>query len=728
MSLSLELPNKISVSDLCDLLDTYLDPTQVKEVYRAYLFSAEAHEGQMRKTGEAYIFHPLAVTYLLGLMHMDVQTLCAALLHDVIEDTHISKEKLAKEFGDKVAELVDGVSKLSSVQFQTREQAQAASFQKMLLAMSRDIRVIIIKLADRLHNMRTLNAMSSEARHRIARETLEIYAPLANRLGINIMCIELEELSFAILYPWRYQVLEHRLHRLQSKRNDMFVTIQNTLEERLHNHHINAKILKRGRHYYGIYCKMQEKKGAISIDKRKTFSQVTNMCVFGIIVDTTDACYRTLGVVHNIFKPICERFKDYIAIPKANGYQSLHTILFSSEGLLIEVQIRTAAMHELSEIGIIAHGWHKLDQRNEPSSQIVARQQHTQKWLTDLINLHESVSDAADFFNYFKAGLISEDVYVFTPQGKIMQLPHGATALDFAYAIHSDVGHQCIAAKVDNQYVSLSAPLSSGQTVEVITATWARPNPSRLNIVVTARARYAIRQFLRNLQRDEAILLGKRMLDRELSGYSLSIDKLTEQQQAHLLKTFKLESSEKLLIEVGLGNIIATLVAHHIEPHTSLPAHLPFEGSASKPLIIKGTGGILVNLSRCCYPIPGDEIVGFLRKGRGIIIHRSTCKKVIDLRHSQEQLLPVEWEDHVEGEFVVEIRVEVRDKRGVLAAVASAITHMGSNIESVSNDKRDGINSMIKFCIAVKDRNHLASIVRHLRRLEMVIRIHRSKH
>jgi len=726
MPLSLTLPGKVSISDLCDLIVFYLDPCQVREIYRAYLFGAEAHEGQTRKTGEPYIFHPLAVAYLLGLMRMDTQTLCAALLHDVIEDTGISKEKLTTEFGEQVAELVDGVSKLSSMQFPTREQAQAANFQKMLLAMSRDLRVIIVKLADRLHNMRTLGAMTLEAQRRIARETLEIYVPIANRLGMNTLRIELEELSFAMLYPLRYQVLDQRLQKLQSKRTDLFRTIKTTLEERLRQQQINAQVIKRDRCCYAVYHKMREKKGSVSMDKRKTFSQVTNMCAFRIIVETTDACYRTLGIIHNIYKPICERFKDYIAIPKANGYQSLHTVLFSSEGLLIEVQIRTATMHEVSEVGIIAHGWYKLD-NHEPSSQIIARQQRTKEWLKDLINLQDNASDSVDFFNYLKAGLIPEEVYVFTPQGKIIQLPQGASALDFAYAIHSDVGNQCIAAKIDNQYVSLSTPLASGQTVEVITAAWARPNPSWLNFVVSARARSAIRQFLRNLQLDEAILLGKRMLDKELATYSLTVDKLTESQRTHLLKTFKTENLDKLLIEIGLGNLIATIVAHHIDgPNVIVPPNQPLDGS--KPLIVKGAGGILVNFSRCCRPIPGDEIVGFVRRGRGIIIHAAICKKVIELRHSQqEQLLPVEWESHIEGEFLVDIRVEVRDQRGVLAAIASAIANMGSNIESVSNEKRDGINTIIKFCISVRDRNHLASIMRHLRRMEVVTRIQRSR-
>jgi RelA/SpoT family (p)ppGpp synthetase len=722
----------ILMSDVCDLLATYLQPIQVKEVYRAFLFSAEAHQGQVRRSGEPYVCHPVAVTYLLGQMRMDTQTLCAALLHDVIEDTGITKKELAEEFNQTVAELVDGVSKLSSIHFETREQAQAASFRKMLLAMNRDIRVIIVKLADRLHNMRTLGAMKPQSRRRIARETLEIYAPIANRLGMNAMRVELEELSFAALYPLRYQVLASRMKKIQESLVETLHTIKNHLTQRLNEYQIKAQVLERDRHYYGIYYKMREYKRSASPDKRKSFAQVTNICALRIIVDTVDACYRTLGIVHGLYKPLCERFKDYIAIPKINGYQSLHTVLFSHHGLLIEVQIRTAEMHEFSEAGITAYGFYHLNENNHATSQPLNNhpQQRASEWLRGLLEMPKSSGDCFEFLEQVKTDLFPEEVYVFTPKGKIMQLPKGATAIDFAYAIHSDVGNQCSAAKVNNQYVSLATKLMSGQTVEIVTATWARPHPHWLDFAVTARARSYIRHFLKDMKSSQAVRLGKRLLDQELANYSLSVDKLSPAQQDILLTTFKLESLESLLADIGLGNRMALIVAHSLAPtQVDSQSFTSSTGEGIKnPLFIKGSEGVLVNFAHCCRPIPGDEIVGFVSTGRGIIIHQATCQHVAKyLQHQSEKILAVEWEKGIEGEFLVDIRVEVQDKRGVLAKVAKAISAMGSNIEHVSNESREGLFSFLKFRISVKNRAHLAAIMRHLRRLEVVNRIQRWK-
>ena len=728
MPVPLVLP-RLLISDLCDLLETYLEPQQIKEVYRAYLRSAEAHEGQKRKSGEPYIFHPIAVANILGQMQMDTQTLCAALLHDVIEDTGISKEKLELEFGEAVAELVDGVSKLSSMQFETREQAQAASFRKMLLAMSRDIRVIIVKLADRLHNMRTIGAMKPTARRRIAGETLEIYAPIAYRLGMNAVRIELEELCFITLYPLRYQVLAQRMQKVYNKRADIFQNFKTTIEQAISQSSINAKVVKRKKHYYGIYHKMREIKGPTSVDKRKSFSQVTNAGALRIIVNNVDDCYRVLGVVHGIYKPICERFKDYIAIPKVNGYQSLHTVLFSSHGLLIDIQIRTTAMHELAEHGITAYGLYQfnkdLDCPHEATSYITRRR--TNEWLHSLLDIQQSASDSREFLEHVKIDLFPDEVYVFTPQGKIMQLPKGATAIDFSYAIHSDVGNKCIAVKIDNQYASLSTPLVSGQTIEVLTTTWARPNPSWLDFAVSARARSHIRHFLRNLQYDEAILLGKRMLDKELTAYSLSVDKFSEKQRSGLQTAFNVDKLDALLAEIGLGNRMALIVARQFDPMLEKSTEQLPANRTPKPLIIKGTEGILVNFSRCCRPIPGDEIIGFVSSGRGIIIHTATCKNIAEYRYRPEKLLAVEWEAGIVGDFFVDIRVDVQDKRGVLASVAAALSNMGSNIEHVANENREMGYSTIKFCISVRNRDHLATIMRHLRRLENVARIQRRK-
>ena len=723
-------PPRLLVSDLCELLGTYLPASQIREVYHAYLFSAEAHDGQVRKTGEPYIYHPLTAAYILAQMQMDTQTLCAALLHDVIEDTNISKEKLASEFGQSIAELVDGVSKLSSMHFETREQAQAASFRKMVLAMSRDIRVIIVKLADRLHNMRTLDAMKPESQRRIARETLEIYAPITQRLGMNAMRIELEELSFATLYPQRYRVLAHHLKIMYQKRANSFGTIQKTIYECLAKHGIKANVEQRKRHSYSIYYQMREKKGNQSVDKRKTFAQVTNFCALRIIVDSIDSCYRTLGAIHNIYKPLCERFKDYIAIPKINGYQSLHTVLFSPHGFLIEIQIRTAKMHEFSEAGITADTLPDdsektaADNPNKPCYHL--SHQRATEWLRELLEMQKSAGDSLEFLDHVKTDLFPEEVYVFTPKGKIMQLPKGATAIDFAYAIHTDVGNQCFATKVNNQYVPLSTPLVSGQKVQVFTADWARPNPSWLNFAVSARASSNIRRFLKNLQYDEAVLLGKRMLDKELATYCLSVDKLSDEQRTQLLETFNVNSMAELLHDIGFGKRIALVIARQFDPTLDMAIQQPAVNHQPKPLIIRGTEGVIVNFAPCCRPIPGDDIVGFTSVGRGIIIHTAACQYLNQYRHQPEKLLVVEWETGIEGEFLVDINIEVHNQPGVLASVANGLTKMGSNIEQVSNDNCEG-HSILKFGLSVRNRHHLAFIIRHLRRLENVIRIHRNR-
>ncbi len=704
---------KIFISDLCELLEKYLDTSQIKEVYRAYLFSAEAHDGQVRKSGEAYIFHPVSATYILAEMHSDTQTLCAAMLHDVIEDTGITKEKLEAEFGKQVAELVDGVSKLSTIEFRTREHAQAENFRKMLLAMNRDIRVIIVKLADRLHNMRTLGAMRPAARQRIAKETLEIYAPIANRLGINIIQSELEELSFATLYPKRYKILAYRMQKIYNQRSETFNAIKISIEKQLAKYTFNAKVYKRKRNPYRIYFNMCNKKK--SSLPNKTFLQLMNICALRIIVDNKADCYLALCAVHSLYKPMFECFKDYIAIPKSNGYQSIHTLLFSSHGMLIETQIRTIEMHKLSETGITTYGLEHFSNENDYQN---PSYQRASEWLRELLEIR--ANDSIEFLEHVKTDLFPEEVYVFTPKGEIMQILKDATAIDFAYAIHTDVGNKCVSAKIDGQYVPLSTQLSSGQTVEVFTAKWARPNPSWLNFAVSAKARSNIRHFLKNLQHDEAIRLGKHMLDKELIAYSLHVDTFNEEQITSLLKIFKCNSMEILLAEIGFGNCMALIVARQFDPTPSLPT----ETGKPKPLIIKSTENIVVNFASCCHPIPGDDIIGFISAGKGIVIHIASCKQVI--QYKVEKLQAIEWEVGIEGEFLVDIQIEVNDQQGVLANVATCITNMKSNIEHVANENNDG-RSILKFCISVKNRHHLATIMRHVRRLSSVTRIHRSR-
>ncbi|HWQ93987.1 MAG TPA: bifunctional GTP diphosphokinase/guanosine-3',5'-bis pyrophosphate 3'-pyrophosphohydrolase [Gammaproteobacteria bacterium] len=703
------------IKDLTALLETYLDPAQIAEIQRAYQFGARAHEGQQRLSGEPYIYHPLAVARILAEMHMDHQSILAALLHDVIEDTPTAKEQLVKEFGADVAELVDGVSKLTHIHFETHAEAQAENFRKMLLAMVRDIRVILVKLADRLHNMRTLGAMPLDKRRRIARETLEIYAPIASRLGMNTLRLELEDLGYASLYPMRYRILTEAVKKARGNRKEVVRKIENAIKRRLREEKLDGEVSGREKHLYSIYRKM--------LDKKLSFADVTDVYGFRIIVDTVDTCYRVLGAVHNLYKPVPGKFKDYIAIPKANGYQSLHTALFGPYGVPIEVQIRTRDMDRISEAGIAAHWLYKA---GEASS---SAQQRAHEWLRGLLEMQMNAGNSLEFLENVKIDLFPDEVYVFTPKGEIMQLPRGATVVDFAYAVHTDVGNTCVAAKIDRRPAPLSTTLANGQSVEVITSKTTRPNPAWLNFVATAKARATIRHFLKNLKRDESVELGRRLLDMELDIYELSLDKLTPARIKEVLKQYKLKTLDDLLEEIGLGNRMAQLVARSLSPEVELPgkADKKARRPSARPLVIKGTEGMVVTFAKCCWPIPGDPILGFVSAGRGIVIHTKSCKNVSEYRKHPEKWLDVQWAEKIEGEYPVEIRVEVANQRGVLATVAASIAKLGANIENVSIEEHDGMYTAITFTLAVHDRLHLARIMRRLRALPVVVRISRVK-
>ena len=707
------------ISDLCAYLESYLNPDQIQEVYRAYLFSAEAHEGQQRLTGEPYIYHPLAVARILADIQMDHQCLMAAILHDVIEDTAIGKEQVAELFGQEIAELVDGVSKLTQIDFRSKAEAQAANLRKMLLAMTRDIRVILIKLADRLHNMRTLGVMRPEKRRRIARETLDIYAPIANRLGINNWRIELEELGFAAYWPMRYEVLREAVSRARGNRKEVLGNIQTAIRGRLREEGVHGEVQGREKHLYSIYKKMR--------DKKLSFSEVVDVYAFRIVVDRIDTCYRVLGVVHNLYKPVPGRFKDYIAIPKANGYQSLHTVLFGPHGIPIEIQIRTEEMNHLAESGIAAHWLYKAG--SEASNLADAG---ASDWLKNLLELQKGAGDSMEFLEHVRVDLFPDEVYVFTPRGKIMVLPKGATVIDFAYAVHTDVGNQCVAARIDRHMVPLRSRLFSGQTVEVITSPNGNPSPAWLNFVVTGKARANIRSYLKNLQGREAVELGRRLLDQALAPYRVSVAALDTARLALLLEEFKLDSLEHLLREIGLGNRMPLLVARRLvdddESETeseSEPEQDATEKGHAPPLVIKGSEGMVVKLAKCCRPIPGDEIVGSFSPGKGIVVHRQECHNIADFRKHGDRWLEVEWAREPKGDFSTEIKVEVGNKRGVLATVAAAISGLGSNIENVSMEERDGLTSTLRFVMTVKDRKHLAHIMRRLRPIPSVLRIAR---
>lgn len=704
------------IDDLSAQIETYLEPDQVEKVRRAYSFSAKAHEGQHRLSGEPYIQHPLEVARILAGMHMDHQTLVAAILHDVIEDTATAKEQIKREFGKGVAELVDGVSKLKQIEFDSYAEAQAHNFRKMLMAVAHDIRVILVKLADRLHNMRTLGALPPKKRRLIARETLEIYAPIAQRLGMNSIRLELEELGFAALHPMRNRVLSEQVKKARGHRKEIVNKIKNALKRRLQQEKLPAEIIGREKHLYGIYKKMR--------NKGLSFAEVFDVYAFRIIVDTVDTCYRVLGTVHNLYKPVPGKFKDYIAIPKANGYQSLHTVLFGPYGVSIEVQIRTKEMDDVGEAGIAAHWLYKSGEGEKTTAHKRARE-----WLRGILEIQQTAGNPEEFLEHVKVDLFPDEVYVFTPKGDIIELPRGATAVDLAYTIHTDVGNTCVGARIDRQLAPLSTPLSTGQSVEIITAPGARPNPVWLKFVVTAKARSTIRHYLKNLKHDEAIALGKRMLNLELKNFSLSFDDISPRQLATALKSFNLNDKNELLEDLGLGKRMAPLVARRLAPSPREPWKLPWKrGSASaRPLFIKGTEGMVVSFPKCCYPIPGDPILGFASAGRGIVVHHQSCKNVAEYRKEPEKWVNVEWETQVDRYFPAAIRMNVTNQRGVLATVAAAIADEGANIENVEMQDRDDRYIRLSFVIAVRDRNHLARVMHKVRGVKHVSGINRAQ-
>ena len=714
----------LTINELSKTIGTYLQPEQVNKVQLAYQFSAEAHEGQKRVSGEPYIHHPLEVAYILGDMRMDYQTLVAAILHDVIEDTPTVKTEIRKKFGKGIAELVDGVSKLDKVKFESFEEAQANNFQKMLMAMSTDIRVILVKLADRLHNMRTLEALKSGKRVRIAKETLEIYAPIALRLGINSIRLELEELGFATLYPLRYRILDEQINKARGHRKEVISKIRTALKRKMRQEKIPGQIFGREKHLHGIYKKMR--------DQNLSFSDVYDVYAFRIIVDDVDTCYRTVGTVHNLYKPVPGKFKDYIAIPKTNGYQSLHTALFGPYGVPIEIQIRTKEMNDVAEVGIAAHWLYKTGNTSKNINRVnkdqSGAQQRAREWLRNIVEMNKTAGNPEEFFENVKIDLFPDEVYIFTPKGKIMELPNGSTAIDFAYAIHTDIGNTCVGARVNRKLVPLGTQLTSGQTVEIIAASSGRPNPAWLSFVVTAKARSQIRHFLKNLQQSEAIALGKRLLNRELEPFSLTYQDISEVDMKYLLNENKNENKNELFEDMGLGNKMAPLIARQLVVLKKLTSKKNQENSVDNtiPLSIKGTEGMVVKFPKCCYPIPGDPIHGFVTSGRGIVIHRQTCKNLAEYQKQQEKWINVEWEPYNEGEYQVKIHLNVNNQRGVLATVAAAIADADANINSVEMKERDGRHTSLRFIIEVKNRVHLAKVIRRIRLIKSVSQIDRN--
>ncbi len=628
----------------------------------------------------------------------------AALLHDVIEDTGVSKEDIRTQFGEEVADLVDGVSKLTHVEFDSAEEKQAENFQKMALAMARDIRVILVKLADRLHNMRTLGALKPEAKKRIANETLDIYAPIATRLGMNEVRMEFEDLGLRTLYPMRAQRIEAAREAARGRRKQLIEDITEQIEQALTRDHIEGQVVGREKHLYSIYSKMRE--------KRKSFSDIMDIFAFRVIVDDVDACYRTLGVVHSLYKPVPGEFKDYIAIPKANGYQSLHTVLRGMHGVPIEIQIRTRDMEDMANNGIAAHWLYKSNQDSANIPQMRARE-----WVKGLLEMQQTAGNSLEFIESVKVDLFPDEVYVFTPRGKIMELPKGACAIDFAYAVHTDVGNQCVACRINNQLAPLSEPLESGVSVEIVTSPAGRPTPSWLNFVVTARARSQIRHFLKQQQREDSVALGRKLLTKALAALSPE-DLIDKDIEARVKETYPGMDYETILTDLALGNQLPQVVAATLLGQSG--KSLENDQSAME---IKGTEGYVLVYAKCCCPLPGDPIEGFLSPDRGLVVHRENCRNLDDLREQPERLMPLRWDDQIEGAYPVALRIEMANQRGMIATLATKLSAIGLNIERISTQDESVHFSNIIIELQLNSRVHLARVMKRIRVMEGVRKV-----
>ena len=696
---------------LKELVSSYLSKVQIDLLKQAYIVAREAHDGQMRSSGEPYITHPVAVALNLAKMNLDHETLMAALLHDVIEDTKTTKDELAELFGHTVAELVEGVSKLDKLKFDNKEEMQAENFRKMILAMVQDIRVILIKLADRTHNMRTLGSLRPDKRRRIARETLEIYAPIANRLGIHDVKNELEVLGFEALYPMRARALKSAIKQARGNRKEIINNIQEEVTSRLAESGITAQVIGREKHLYSIYRKMQ--------NKELMFNEVMDIYAFRIIVgDKIDDCYRALGAAHNLFKPIESRFKDYIAIPKTNGYQSLHTSLIGPHGIPVEIQIRTHDMDQMADKGVAAHWLYKQDGDDTGTT----AQMKARRWMQSLLELQQSAGSSFEFIENVKSDLFPEEIYVFTPDGRIIELPMGATAVDFAYAVHTDVGNSCVGVKVDRKPFPFSQPLDSGQTIEVVTSTAARPNATWLNFVVTSKARLQIRTYLRSQEQTESLALGKRLLSHALG--TTKLEDIDEEKLTQVVKDTGNKTLDELLINIGLGNALSIGIAKRLKDEFIEESELKPTAVKSK-MPIKGTEGMMVSYGKCCRPIPGDSILAYLSPGKGLMVHQHGCRN--NKGHEQGSLFPVRWDTDIDRDFIAKLRIEILNHKGALAMLTNVVARCGSNVHSLNSGEKDSGLYLIDIEITCRNRVHLADIIRKIKVMGDVQRVVRNK-
>ncbi|WP_448212471.1 bifunctional GTP diphosphokinase/guanosine-3',5'-bis pyrophosphate 3'-pyrophosphohydrolase [Colwellia sp. MEBiC06753] len=695
---------------LKEYVSSYLSKVQIDLLKKAYIVARDAHDGQMRSSGDPYITHPVAVALNLAKMHLDHETLMAALLHDVIEDTPVTKDELAELFGSTVAELVEGVSKLDKLKFDNKEEMQAENFRKMVLAMTKDIRVILIKLADRTHNMRTLESLRPEKRRRIARETLEIYAPIANRLGIHDIKSELEVLGFEALYPMRSRALRSAVKQARGNRKEIINNIQGEIEQRLAEVGIKAEVKGREKHLYSIYRKM--------LNKELMFNEVMDIYAFRVIVpDKIDDCYRALGAVHNLFKPIETRFKDYIAIPKTNGYQSLHTSLIGPHGIPVEIQIRTNDMDQMADKGVAAHWLYKQDGDDSGTT----AQMKARRWMQSLLELQQSAGSSFEFIENVKTDLFPEEIYVFTPDGRIIELPMGATAVDFAYAVHTDVGNSCVGCKVDRKPYPLSQPIDSGQTIEVVTSPAARPNATWLNFVVTAKARLQIRTYLRSQEENESQALGLRLLSHALG--TTKLEDIAQEKIDLVVAQTGNQTFEQLLINIGLGNALSIGIARRLtDEFTEDSVDIVHHSKNKMP--IKGTEGMMVTYSKCCRPIPGDNILAYLSPGKGLIVHQSGCRNI---KAQENKLFPVKWDSDIDKEFIAKLRIEILNHQGALAALTNVVARCDSNVHSLNSGEKDTGLYAIDMEITCRNRIHLADIIRKIKVMVDVQKVLRNK-
>jgi GTP pyrophosphokinase len=698
-------------------LGHYLPSPDIALVERAFEFSESAHRGQFRKSGEPYITHPLAVASILSEWRLDAEGLAAALLHDVMEDTSVKRSEIESTFGKPVAAIVDGLSKLDQIEFATREDAQAESFRKMLLAMARDVRVILIKLADRLHNMRTLDAMAPSHRKRIARETMDIYAPIANRLGLNALFLELQDLSFKHLYPLRYRVLAHAIKMARGNRREVMNRLLDVIRDGLARANIAAVVTGREKTVCSDYKKMRE--------KHYTFSQVFDIYGVRVLVADKSTCYAALGVLHELYKPIPGKFKDYIAIPKANGYQSLHTTLFGPFGTPLEAQLRTHDMHRVAEAGVAAHWLYKSGGQLD----LAEAQRETHRWLQSLLEIQSESRDSKEFLEHVKGDLFPDEIYLFTPKGKIMALPRGATAVDFAYGVHTDIGHHCVAARINYELLPLRTELRNGDHVEILTSPTARPNPSWLSFVTTGKARSRIRHYLKGLQQQESAALGERLLNKALETLNIEPESITWDRWEALAKEYAAKTQLEILADIGLGKRLSFVVAQAL---TRQPGKADDAGATATPpkaaaLTLRGVEGVAIQYAKCCRPIPGDAVIGQFRKGQGLIVHLRDCATLRKQRIDGGELVDVEWAPDVQGVFDCGIRVLVADRRGMLAELATTIGNADANIDTVSMERPDGGDVAMFFGLQVRDRRHLAHVIRALHRIPDVRRVQRAR-